>query len=59
MNVAEVMMTVMTYRGSKFVHGLLLARASYCYTLAHGLGRIYALQGAIELCWRHWWKRSV
>lgn len=50
------MLDAMTYRGNRFFLGLMIGRASYCHSVAYGLSRIDALQGAIEICWEYWRK---
>ncbi len=55
---AKKMIDAMAYRGSRFILGLTIGRASYCHSMAYGLSRIEALQGAIEICLEYWRKPS-
>ena len=53
---AKKMLDAMTYRGNRFVLGLTIGRASYCHSMAYGLSRVEAIQGAIEACLKYWRK---
>lgn len=56
--IAKKMLDAMTHRGKRFFLGLIVGRASYCHSVAYGLSRIEALQGAIEICLEYWQKPS-
>lgn len=56
--IAKKMLDAMTYRGNRFFLGLIAGRASYYHSVAYGLSRLEALQGAIEICWEYWRKSS-
>ena len=44
---AKNMLDAMTYHGNRFILGLKMGRASYCHSMAYGLSRVEAIQGAI------------
>jgi len=54
----HIYLKAITYNGSKWARGLLMAKASYCYTRSHGFSFLYALHGAAILCFFEW-KRGV
>lgn len=56
MLIAKKMLDAMTYRGNRLVLGLMMGRASYCHSIAYGLSRIEAMQGAVEVCLKYWRK---
>lgn len=53
---AKKMLDAMAYCGNRFILGLKMGRASYCHSMAYGLSRVEAIQGAIEVCWKYWRK---